>query len=559
MKRKKIFLTVFVFIFVLVSFWVTAEDSGDRPVAVSPGSDTEVASVWQSCPTFSWSAVKQAASYRLAIFELVDSQVTSYANTAAMSSPVISKDIPGPALSWTLSSEEGLNTGNMYAWYVQAVDDNGDALGNWSNGKIFKVEQEVRFAGIEEKLGEILKSYGVSDETITNVLKDMKPDVKEVVVRSESSKNLSKDTQGKSGVQGYEGDANTFYGLGAGASNTTGNENTFIGHNAGYANTTGNYNTFIGKVAGRDNTSASNNTFIGDFAGGYNTTGTENTLVGNGAGERNTTGNWNTCLGYVAGYSNTTGSLNTFIGRNAGFSNTTGEGNIFLGFNAGCNETSSNKLYIANSDTSSPLIYGEFDNKIVTVNGKLGIGSKTPGYPIELKTTGENAGLYLDRTDGATFKLNVTTSMAQIGTQSNHKVNFVANNSAKMTIDTTGYVGIGTTSPTHLVHLSGGAYSDGSTWQPSCSRTLKENITNLSLDEAVKALDVLNPVKFNYKINKDEDYIGFIAEDVPELVATKERKSINTMDVVAVLTKVVQEQQKTIAELKKEIAELKKK
>jgi hypothetical protein len=66
-------------------------------------------------------------------------------------------------------------------------------------------------------------------------------------------------------------------------------------------------------------------------------------------------------------------------------------------------------------------------------------------------------------------------------------------------------------------------------------------------------------VKFNYKINKDEDYIGFIAEDVPELVATKERKSINTMDVVAVLTKVIQEQQKFIREQQKINAELQKK
>jgi hypothetical protein len=189
----------------------------------------------------------------------------------------------------------------------------------------------------------------------------------------------------------------------------------------------------------------------------------------------------------------------------------------------------------------------------------LSASSPVPGYKLEIETTNENAGLYLDRTDGVTFKLNCTDSLAQIGSVSSHKVNFVVGNSAKMTIDTTGYVGIGTTSPTHLVHLSGGAYSDGSTWQPSCSRALKENITDLTLDEAMNALEGLNPVKFNYKINKDEDYIGFIAEDVPELVATKERKSINTMDVVAVLTKVIQEQQKFIREQQKINAELQKK
>ncbi len=39
--------------------------------------------------------------------------------------------------------------------------------------------------------------------------------------------------------------------------------------------------------------------------------------------------------------------------------------------------------------------------------------------------------------------------------------------------------------------------------------------------------------------------MGFIAEDVPDLIATKDRKGLSPMDIVAVLTKVVQEQQKT--------------
>ena len=37
--------------------------------------------------------------------------------------------------------------------------------------------------------------------------------------------------------------------------------------------------------------------------------------------------------------------------------------------------------------------------------------------------------------------------------------------------------------------------------------------------------------------------MGFIAEDVPDLVATKDRKGLSPMDIVAVLTKVLQEQQ----------------
>jgi hypothetical protein len=85
-------------------------------------------------------------------------------------------------------------------------------------------------------------------------------------------------------------------------------------------------------------------------------------------------------------------------------------------------------------------------------------------------------------------------------------------------------------------------------------------------------LKELNPVRFNYKVDKEDECVGFIAEDVPELVASKDRKGMTALDIVAVLTKVVQEQQKvvqeqqksiqeqqkTIAELKKEIAGLKK-
>jgi hypothetical protein len=58
----------------------------------------------------------------------------------------------------------------------------------------------------------------------------------------------------------------------------------------------------------------------------------------------------------------------------------------------------------------------------------------------------------------------------------------------------------------------------------------------------------LNPVKYNYKADKEDEHLGFIAEDVPELVASKDRKGMSPMDVVAVLTKVVQEQQAALKE-----------
>ncbi len=48
-----------------------------------------------------------------------------------------------------------------------------------------------------------------------------------------------------------------------------------------------------------------------------------------------------------------------------------GDKNVFIGTSAGYNETGSNKLYIDNSSTSSPLIYGDFGTADLTINGDL--------------------------------------------------------------------------------------------------------------------------------------------------------------------------------------------
>ena len=120
-----------------------------------------------------------------------------------------------------------------------------------------------------------------------------------------------------------------------------------------------------------------------------------------------------------------------------------------------------------------------------------------------------------------------------------------------------GNLGIGTTSPSYPLQMGSGAFvSSGGVWTNASSREYKESIRALSAKEAMDTLRGLNPVKFSYKAASDEQNVGFIAEDVPELVATKDRKGMSSMDVVAVLTKVVQEQQKTIAELSRKVAKL---
>jgi hypothetical protein len=292
-------------------------------------------------------------------------------------------------------------------------------------------------------------------------------------------------------------------------------------------------------------------------SGEFNIYGYSNTFLGYVAGQHNSIGYENTFLGHQAGFLTTAGYSNTFIGKNAGYSNVLGIGNVFLGYNAGYNETDSDKLYIDNSDTDSPLIYGEFDNDIIAINGKLGIGTKTPLGSLEIERTGSNALFIFERTDGAQGKFTARPSEVSIGTGSNHNVQIVANNNIVMTLTPGKYVGIGLSSPSYPLHMQSGAYcSTGGTWTNASSRELKENIEGLSSAEAVDALNNLNPVKYNYKVDKTDRHVGFIAEDVPDLVASADRKGMSPMDVVAVLTRVVQEQQKIISDLQERIEKI---
>jgi len=138
-------------------------------------------------------------------------------------------------------------------------------------------------------------------------------------------------------------------------------------------------------------------------------------------------------------------------------------------------------------------------------------------------------------------------------------INIGAPHSAFVVADT-GYVGFGQWAPSYPLHMASGAYcSAGGIWTNASSREYKKEIKGLTSAEAMDTLKGLNPVKFSYKASSDERHVGFIAEDVPKLVATKDRKGMSPMDVVAVLTKVVQEQQKTIADLSRKVAALEKK
>ncbi|MDK2772517.1 MAG: hypothetical protein KYX68_09875, partial [Flavobacterium sp.] len=225
-------------------------------------------------------------------------------------------------------------------------------------------------------------------------------------------------------VSGRLGFNNSVFGRGSFATGT-GNANTVFGANSLLANTTGSANAVLGFYSMLSNTTGLGNVALGYTVLNSNTTGRNNIAAGTYSSDANTTGSYNVALGFNSLRDNSTGSDNVAIGDNAlatmgSFSNnvgvgafagqsvagnnntaigayalrsgSAGSGNVAIGNYAGYYATGSNKLYIDNTDTVNPLIYGEFDNDILRTNGTLQVnipGSGGYAFPINDGTSGQ--------------------------------------------------------------------------------------------------------------------------------------------------------------------------
>ena len=120
-----------------------------------------------------------------------------------------------------------------------------------------------------------------------------------------------------------------------------------------------------------------------------NNQGFRNTFLGRGAGQESAFGSDNVYVGKSAGISNT-GDKNVMLGQGAGgkFGTYNRTGSIFIGYQAGFTETGSNLLYIENSMSATPLIWGDFANDIVKIHGTLGI-KDAYSFPIVDGANGE--------------------------------------------------------------------------------------------------------------------------------------------------------------------------
>lgn len=196
----------------------------------------------------------------------------------------------------------------------------------------------------------------------------------------------------------------------------------------------------------------------------------------------------------------------------------------------------------------------EGGNSQIYDNGnQVGIGTTEPKQRLEV-----NGSIQIHERNSTVAGLMITQSAGETGYIMHNRASTLtigAGSQDRITIDRDGNVGIGASKPSHPLELASGAHvTSGGVWTNSSSRDKKENIAALSEEQAMAALVALAPVRFNYRDERQEDYVGFIAEDVPDLVASRDRNTLSPMDIVAVLTRVVQAQQQKIEELDARLA-----
>jgi len=132
-------------------------------------------------------------------------------------------------------------------------------------------------------------------------------------------------------------------------------ESIFLGGGAGFQDNGLNSNTGVGINTLYSVTSGADNVGIGYQASPHTQTTSNNTVIGSNANKLNF------------------GSDNVSVGSYAGYQ-ANGSGNVLLGNHAGYFSSSStlnNKLYIENSASATPLIYGEFDTNLARINGNF--------------------------------------------------------------------------------------------------------------------------------------------------------------------------------------------
>jgi hypothetical protein len=375
----------------------------------------------------------------------------------------------------------------------------------------------------------------------------------------------------QAGESNLTSDENSFFGAFAGQSNL-GRENSFFGSQAGIGNTDGSKNSFVGSEAGSRNKLGSNNNFIGAKAGYNNLGGHQNVALGANAFYTNRNASWNVALGDSSMYhlvgdaddspfcnvavgasslmgKNETLSQNSVaIGYQAGYQG--GDGSVFLGYQAGKGASSiENSLYISNKAGDNPLIYGDFNDDMVRINGRF----ETFGQII----LENQSDIVFKKADGISEKAVLTlhtNNDTYLDGERHLRFRTGSSTDERMIINDNGNVGVGTTNPLYLFQV--GKNGDGSearanAWNTFSDKRWKKDL--VLINNTTDAIKNINGYYYHWKEGDDKSrQLGFIAQEIeavyPEIVSkdSEGNLSLDYSKMTPILLQAIKEQQETI-------------
>jgi len=406
--------------------------------------------------------------------------------------------------------------------------------------------------------------------------------------------------------QNIDGQRNTAIGYAVLDENISGDNNVGLGYASLSNNETGFSNIAIGSISLRDNVDGNQNVAVGDGTL-TNATGTGSTAVGTFAGTLDGASSFNVYLGYRAGRGPVTNPITTYnrndnvmIGAFSG-DNCTSSDNVFIGKGAGTDVTINNQLYITNSnkDETEALIYGDFGTEDLRLNAELNIDGKyimpttspSTGQVLRANSSGANAtigwanissspwnsgsggDIFYNSGDVGIGENNPSVKLDLIDDTPGFLAHFINKNDgdsdgliiqagkADKPTTLTSYIDFKETSGTTVGNITGDG-TGGVLYNTTSDRRLKQNIS--TYEDGLKTLMQIRPAIYERKINPGVDEIGFIAQElkeiVPGIVAGDESGDVTTAPMTVdygkltpVLVAALQEQQEIIEELKKQL------
>jgi hypothetical protein len=341
---------------------------------------------------------------------------------------------------------------------------------------------------------------------------------------------------GYGALQSCNGYFNSAFGSNAMGSSIGGIFNSAFGSNAMGSSTNGYNESAFGSNA-LQNTVGMYNSAFGADALRQNTTGGENSAFGTGSMLNNTTGDENSAFGLAALQNNITGSYNSAFGMFTMHFCTTGSGNAAFGFRT---LDSNDGDYNSAFGFETLLNNSGYNNTAVGYQALSGNITITGSYNVALS-------------DSAGIELQTGSYNVMIGHNVQPSANDVNN---EVTIGTNN-----TTASTYRMWATG--------WTNASDRRLKHDIKPIG--EGLSFVKKLRPVEYVYNTGKGGKELGFIAQDVQQVMREENMSpagynlvpvmqgdtlGLNYTQLIPVLTKAIQEQQAVIEALQKRVEAL---